>query len=739
MRGAGAARGALRVFHAAARGFGWLFLALCLAAAGAGLWLRSKFSPERARQVAAGQLQTLLRREVTIERLVLTPRGLKATGLRVRRGAAGGAGDLLQCDTVLATVRLRPLLSGQVLFDTVRFESPRIVLVRDSSGTWDLADLFVSTPGARGTLPLALAAAETELANGTLRVEDRRRGRVFDLDRLTVRLEGLDPEKQFPVALSFASALHFGTRTVSAEVSAQGTMELAGLRWSSATAHAETLTIVADGVPLEGTALVSGLYHPVVDFSASVAAVPPARWPGWTGRDLGLSWPASRWTGLVSWPSATRLEVERLSAETPAGVFTATGTVDWAGEEPRIVAELRAEGVDLAKTAGWHPSGAARKPSGRASARAVLDGWFGRFQVKEGDLSLRDFGAAWGARIFDGVSLDASARDEFAELKAAGTKGRLKAYGAAFTDIAFSLAVAKQTLSVESLSFRWGESKVRARGRVERLSAPKEVVLSAAVDELVWEDAQALVTAIAASVSTRTATREDDEKPWVRTFKYAIPRGFPDTAGRLSVGEVKQANFWCKEVELLWSLRGVTPALDRVGGEARLKLGAGRVADIPAVQDSHKLLKVIFLPFVFMHKMNNLSALSTATAYPKTLDFKRIEGEYALSKGVAATRYFHVDSGQLVAYAEGNADFGRERVDMNILTRLAEARSRLPDWWVDELGRPAIGFRVKGDLSRPDLEPRFKKIGSREIEERVDEGRARAKKRFEAVEKIRTL
>ena len=35
---------------------------------------------------------------------------------------------------------------------------------------------------------------------------------------------------------------------------------------------------------------------------------------------------------------------------------------------------------------------------------------------------------------------------------------------------------------------------------------------------------------------------------------------------------------------------------------------------------------------------------------------------------------------------------------------------------MDELGRPAIGFRVKGNLSSPDLEPRLNKMKSDEIE-----------------------
>ncbi|MDD5305181.1 MAG: hypothetical protein PHS14_18940, partial [Elusimicrobia bacterium] len=169
------------------------------------------------------------------------------------------------------------------------------------------------------------------------------------------------------------------------------------------------------------------------------------------------------------------------------------------------------------------------------------------------------------------------------------------------------------------------------------------------------------------------------------------------------------------------------------------RFGPGRVADIPAVQDSHKLLRVIFLPFIYMHKMNKFSVFSTATAYPKTLDFTKIESEYALKAGVATTRYFHVDSPQLAAFAEGTADFGHEQVDMTVLTRLTKYDGVLPEWWVDEAGRPSIGFRVKGDLNMPELEPRFKKIPVDEIERKLEEGRAGGKKRFEAIEKLQTL
>jgi hypothetical protein len=58
---------------------------------------------------------------------------------------------------------------------------------------------------------------------------------------------------------------------------------------------------------------------------------------------------------------------------------------------------------------------------------------------------------------------------------------------------------------------------------------------------------------------------------------------------------------------------------------------------------------------------------------------------------------------------------------------------------VDTAGRAAIGFRVTGDLNRPELEPRFKKMESDEIESAFSASKAKGQKRFEAIEKLRAL
>jgi len=737
-------KGALRLLAAAfrtvLRGFGLSFVVLVLIVAGAAIYAQHKFGPEEARAIAISQLQALLHREVTIEKMILSPRGLKIKGLRVRR-AAGAEGDQLVCDTALVTVKLRPLLRRRLEFDAVRLESPQIFLTREADGTWDIADLFTSTKAAPGgALPLALAAAETIVNDGVLRFDDRKRGRKVSFEKLALRADSFDQDQPFPLEISFVNAVTFGTRTLTTSVSAEGVMDLAGLHWSSATATAHRFTAEADGVKVTGSGSVAGFQRPVFELVASVPALGPERWPRWTGRDLKLALPATKVSARVNWSAQTIWDVERLSVETPAGTATASGVFDLTADTASLTARVATKDAVLESLKDWHPSWAARDLRGKAALSGTIEGKLGALQLKEAVISLRGFGADWGDRRVEVLDLDAFVTDEFASVKASVTKGRVVAYGNAFDDIAVTLSVLKQTLTVENLALRWGESRLRLRGRVDRLSAPKEVLISGNLDKIVWEDAQRLVTGIAAAVSTRTVSAQEREsRPWVSTFKYVIPRSFPDTAGHLRVTEVRQANFWCKDLDLLWSIRGVTPALDKVGGEARVRFGPGRVADIPAVQESHKMLRVIFLPFIYMHKMNKFSIFSTATAYPKTLDFQRIESEYGLNKGVATTRYFHVDSPQLAAFADGTADFGKEQVDMNILTRLAKYDGVLPEWWVDEAGRPSIGFRVKGDLNKPELEPRFKKIPVDEIERKLDEGRASGKKRFEAIEKLQTL
>ncbi len=746
-------RGALRAFggvlHSFLRILGALFVAAVLLGSGLGWYAYRRFSPEDARRMAADQLTAMLNRRVTIDRLVLSPRGLKVLGLRVRRRRpVQGEPDLLSCASALVTIKFRPLLQRRLEFDTVILQSPRVDLEREADGTWDLADVFGSSTTASGrgggAIPLALAAAETMVRDGTLLVGDPRQGWSVSFDGVSMRLDSFNERAPFPVKAAFKVTDRFGGRQLAADVSADWTVDLAGLHWSSATVRAEDLRASIAGAALRGRGAITGFSPLRFTLDLDAPTLSPEQWRYFAGRGLPLTLPPSRWHLEAGLPAPGMFDIEKLTLDTPAGQGRMTGLFDFVSDTQTLSLELAADDADLAEVGRWWPALAKRSLSGRADLRMAITGWPGRLQARDADLTLRDFGASWGRGRIKGALARATATDEFSRVEATVAGATVAALGSEFDAVSLSAALTEKELAVNRLGLRWNGSKVVVSAKVkmrrekDRRTRLTDVVFSGSADKVDWEAAAKLVAAFRAEISTRAAAPDEEAsaRPWVRTFKYSIPHGFPDTAGHIHVGEVTQANFWCKDVDMLWTLRGVTPALDKASGEARLRFGPGRVSDIPAVQASNQFLSVVFLPFVFMQKMNNLSVFSAGTAYPKTLDFAVVEGEYGAAKGVATTRYFHVASPQLAAYAEGTADFSHEKVDMNILTRLTSYRGTLPEWWVDELGRPAIGFRVVGDLSRPELQPRFKKIGADEIETKVAEGRARAAKRFRALERL---
>ncbi len=736
------ARVVLRYFrkgaHAFIRGLGWLFLFLVVLIVGAAWFLSRTFSTEDARRLAMQQLTNQLHREVLIDHLVLSPRGLKVIGLRIRRGKTGET-DLLSCDTAIVTVKLMPLFARRLEFDSVLFQSPQISLTRDAQGDWGLADVFGSSDTHRSaTLPLALAAAQTDLEDGVLLIDDQLRRRKFRFDKLRVRIEGFETDGPFPVSTSFRTGMNFAGSSISATVEAAGRVDLAKLSWSNAKATADKLSVDVQGIRLSGNASVAGFTAPTIAAWVTAPSLGPREWQSLIGRPSSVSLPTTHWSLKANLPAPAMLELETLSVVTPAGSLAANGVFDFGADTATLSVELTAKETDIAKVAEWWPPLQAMRLTGKSTGRVSLSGAWDQLQAHDADLSLRRFSGAWDTRHWESVDADLAVSDEFTSLKATVADGKFSWGGNVFEDIVLAINLDKNNLAINRLDLRWGGARARLRARVEHPMAPKEIVLSGTVDRVDWDAAARLIANVRASISSRPVADEGESRPWLRKFRYAIPKGFPDTTGHLHFGEVVQQNFTCKNLELLWTLRGLTPELDKVSGEARLSFGPGRVMDIPAVQNSNKFLSVVFLPFVFMNKMNNLSVFSGNTAYPKSLDFTNIDGEYGVSRGVVTIRYFHVDSPQLAAYTEGTADFAREKVDMNILTRLTSYRSALPEWWVDEIGRPAIGFRVKGDIYKPELEPRFKKIGEAEIEQKVDEGRRRAAKRFQALERLQT-
>ncbi len=740
-------RFALRVLWLLTRGFAAVFVGLLTLATLLALFLPRIVDNQRVKTVLEAQLQQILQRPVGINGVILTPQGIKLNGVRI--DAKDGSGrSIVESQYAVVTFKLRPLLDKRLELSQVKLVSPTIHVWRGTDGQWNIADLFASTAAAheapigRFQLPVSLHADNTVIENGELQVEDAVAATRYSVKRLNLALHKFDVEHPFTFSIKFENSNQFKDRTLDAAVAMEGSVSLSNLDWTQAYLRASKLEVKLDGQSIRGSGGVAGFPMPVVDADLLLPALGQAQWDSFLKKKLDLQLPPSRWKLKARFLDGTRFHVDNLQVAAGPLSARAVGLVDISTGHPRVDAEFYVADFPLSQSAGFRQAFSALGLKGTASGDATVTGWLDRLVVHRAHARWLDAGVTLKRFSITQGSADLTVTDDFDKLALSVSQGAVAAFGQSASNVDLSLNLKGKDLKVDRLGFRWGESHIRLRGRVVNLSNPKQVEVAGNADKIRWESAQALLTTIVASVSTRAATADSEDaassKPWLQTFKYGIPRKFPDSIGHIRVGEITHKNFSFRDTDIQWDLHGVTPSLKRVDGDIRVAFGPGSVNDIQAVQDSNKFLSIVFLPYIYMHKMNNLSVLSAATAYPKTLDFNRIEGQYTAEKGLVTTKFFHVDSPQLVAYAEGTADFGREIVDMGILTRLTSYRAPLPEWWVDELGRPAIGFRVKGDLNRPDLEPRLHKMESDEIEKMLVEGRTRAKARFESIEKLET-
>lgn len=718
------------LLHGFFRGVGLVIIFLILLGVAGYFTLKTMFKEEHVKSVIVEQIQSVTRRPVQLDGFVLTLHGIKLRGIRVLN-LPGAPGDLLRGDFAVATVKLWPLLQRRIELHNVKLVAPRITLDRDEAGHWNVADFFTSPSTSTVvpiSLPSTLAAERIEIENGTVSVHDGSAGRRFRFDKVNLSLRDFNLDHPFAYALSFNNVNALRNQAVSTSWSSEGSLFLAGLDATKVALKADELKVSVDGNVFSGKVSVKGFPRPRLECELRAPAVGPSQLGRYLRPPPNFSLPPSRWSATVAWPEPRKIQFDRVHVSAKPLSLTASGGIDL--DASRLWADLKLDELPLEAGASMLPILAPYHLKGRGEGDVSVSGWFERLQIHRLRWIVRDLeGVFKHFRVARG-NISAIVSDDFARAGIGVAGGAVEAFGNSFTDVALSMSLVNKDLKVDNLDLKWAGAPLKLKARVRDVTDPKEVVISGRLDRLRWEDAQGLVGRVMeewSAVSPGTAAPAPAAKtPWVRTFKYVIPRKFPDTIGHISIGKIIHQYLDCDNLDVVWDIRGVSPSLKYLSGELKVGFGPGRVNDIPAVQKTNKILKVVFLPFVYMHKMNNLAVLSPSTAYPKTLDFTRIEGEYSLSRGVATTRYFSVESPQLVAYADGTADFGKEKVDMHILTRLTSYRSQLPEWWVDELGRPAIGFRVKGDLNDPTLEPRLNKMAANEIEKRKEEGRERS-------------
>jgi hypothetical protein len=717
-------RPALRRLLLAFKIAGGIFLGLAVLASVALVavfgYLERAATPERLKAAVTEGLGRATGRPVSIRRAFVTLRGLRLRGLSVYDKE--GAPPAFQCRSALLTVSIAALLrERRIRFATLALDGPEL--------DWPAAGW--SPPGRPGVpapvkavperligLPVAWSVEKIRIDNGVARFRSRAGGSDLRLDNLRV---AAGPFRFFG-SLPFEWKADWDWIVAGARFKGsgrgKGTVRVRASDWRRATVEDSGLRLHIVGLgDIKGRAKIGGFPEPDISLDVESPAVSWGIPRKWLGKPSRAALPAAHWSGRARW-SGKALRVDSLTALVPEGRLQGGGVIDDSGPDVVWHADIESQLPSLKRLEALVSPPMSFSADGDMKASVSLSGVGGKWKVLSARLQ-------WGkARLstpdFDVLGADvlAQARENFSTIDWAVSRGTVRWLDEFFRGIKGAATLAGGRLSIEKLFFAWGKLAARLSGRLDGLPRLKRLSVAGSITRVEWERAATLSEKI---VEHYGSPRDHPYAPsgdeaWVKALKYSLPNSFPALSGNLKIFGIVGKDFLIDRTNLRWSMDGLTPALHALNGSLAATLGPGRVGDIKSVQESSKILKILFLPYIYMYRLNHLAIFNAATAYPRSFAFSRIGANYIVKRGRIDSRYFYVRSPEFSAFADGSADFADETVDLRVLTQLTHYQAPLPEYLVDEEGRPAISFHVRGNLNHPNIDLDLRKMGAHEVE-----------------------
>jgi hypothetical protein len=711
-------------------------MAFCLAlvACFAGLAVLYRLAtPERLRGLIIGQLQGSFHRSVSIRRVSLVlHQGIRVDGLRVREHPSFPGEDFLSADALLIKYSPIGLLRGRLDLRSLRFIEPRIQVVRNRAGLWNVQDIFSGLAVSRGSGPAPdlFSADFIGIENGAARLLDQRGAFDESISSLSLEIENFSLETPFSFRVSLRESGSPAGRPIEAGFQAWGAASLGGLRLDEAYVALRKFEAQVQGVEASGSGSVRGFRAPRLSLRLRLPRLGSAELSRFHRVPGGLDVPAADWRLEASFPlrppalkgvrRPRRILLRRLEADFPFGRLSARGRLE--PETSMMRGTLSAQGVDLELAAAVRRLWFERAPCGILSGSASFSGPVSSPALSGFHLSVKSF--ALNLSKGQGLSkadLEVSGAKGLRSLDLSVRNGTYIGFGRLLSEVSLDARVRGKSLDVRRFEALWGETRFRLRACLRPMSDPRQIVVEAEADKVRIDRLYAGILE-ALRVPPDRAAPAAEARPWAQALKRAIPKRFPDLRGRVRVQQASSPNFETRNLDVFFDLKEIKRGLKDFGGRFRIAFGPGQVRDVLEVRASHRVLNVLLLPFARMHEINAKAVFSLETVSPKALSFNRIYGDFKARKGAVETRMLHCDGPQFVAFAGGRTDFAAETMDARVLMRLNSPRGQLPDRLVDTAGRPSMELRLGGNLNKPSVELTLRKMEASEIEGAVAAG-----------------
>lgn len=699
-----------------------IFLPLILAAglaATAFTAARIIITPEDLKSLVTHHFQELLKRPVHIEwaRFSLTGE-IKIKGLRVTEPGPEAV-DLITAEYIYAKYRLLPLLRRRVEIGNITFISPRIELIKNRDGRWNIGDFFAGyrKTGKKHSLNKIMRA---EIKDGEVFITDKKSGNRHSFESFNLSLKDFKPgqDTRFDVSMFFKS--NSLRKPVEGRLYAEGFINFAGFDWPLAEVKDLRADFTLSGKSASFKGGIKNFRRPDIHLKAETQGFKSSEMAYLFNASWPFTAPRANWD-ISAVFTGTRTVAISLAAK-PLNIKV-DGRLDFTLSTPTYSFSVGAPPLDITQLRGYTDI-PLDTPSGKIHPRLKINSRDGKPVLST--IFANITGSAFRHHTLTASDLNMTAllSENFASSYITASDGRLALGPARLTNLNLKTNISKAELFFE-YSGRLNKEPVKGRmAIVNPFSPSKTVYFTGYSKKLIYAETKKLIfDIIGLRAAPKRKTAQTSQLVWLNTLKNSIPSGYAFFKLLYKAGHFRHDYMAADDFYLAATLRNIAGTIEKMNGDILMKSGRGNFYDIEGTSEKDRVFYIFTIPLRLIYKMNRSGALKFGYKI-KDLSFNAMGGDYSLANGKMQIKNFYIAGREFSACATGQLDFSNETMDLKIYTISDKyyTMGSLPEGLTDASGKPALAFTLKGKMTDPAINMLGSKDSGRMIKEASGKG-----------------
>ncbi len=706
-----------------------LFTVMLLLLLAAGVWLLflKTFNAQHISELITEELQKRLDRPVIISSLDLkfiNTLELKGFSVLDTEGAPGY--PLLSAESVTLQFKLLPLFRQQLIIDEVSLNSPRFNVVRQTNGTYNMPK--IRTPKEKSVYTseltgrkLAVSVEDWSVHNGVFSYKDLASGVSHAIYGLNLHFEQLRFDELSRFNLEMIVRNKWGDNISDMEIKGTGHVNFANFDWNKFALRSLRTQVFLFQKPVDLLIDLDNLRVPYFNVKASIPAFESKDLSLFHEEELGFSLPKVELSAQGLLENGYRfLKLDQVTASAQDIQVSASGNLDFT--QAPFTADLTGN-TNFFKLAGknaYYPAIGQYKLNGQASVSAQVLREKGKFSLPFLNVQGKDVSGLFYGFKADGISGEFQAKQNFADLYARTTAGKVTVNKSVFDKLDLSASWRKGNLYAYIASTELNGVPFKLSLSVNNLKSVRRKIRTS----IYWKDLDPMafigtvkdfVTVITPLLKKGAKFKApvEGELAWLRNFRDRLPNFMPNFAGNLTADTFSTQVLSGNRFSAEFDFTGMNAGMKNLSGPLKARLEGGVIHQMEKLAEEQQALNITFQPFILMHRMERAGSFKVGQVL-KDVPFNDMAVSVDFDKGRMQINNAYTVGPTISAAVSGWTDWVNENFDIIIWTMFTNtSRSgALAENLTDESGNPALAFRVSSSMLKPNLEMmRAKKTG----------------------------